>query len=313
VIRSVGRPCSTRCAPPEVRIPAQNTPAAEVEVDDRLVRALLRDQFSDLAELEIVEIAAGWDNVIYRLGHDFTARLPRRELAAVLVEHEQRWLPMLAPQLPLPVPVPVRAGEPALGYPWRWSVCRWLAGEPALRVGADDDAAANTLGQFVGALATPAPADAPLNPFRGIPLVQRTERLEMNLHALGDAVDGSAIRALWDDLVTALVWDGPPLWLHGDLHPGNVLVHRGQVSAVIDFGDLTGGDPAMDLSAAWMFFPPSVRPIFRAAAGGCDDDTWARARGWAVAFGIACLASSADNAAYSALGRHTMQQALRGD
>jgi aminoglycoside phosphotransferase (APT) family kinase protein len=101
------------------------------------------------------------------------------------------------------------------------------------------------------------------------------------------------------------------MWIHGDLHPGNVLVDRGRVSAVIDFGDLTGGDPAMDLSAAWMFFPASVRPVFRAAAGGCDDDTWARARAWAIAFGIACLASSADNEEFSALGHRTAEQALR--
>jgi aminoglycoside phosphotransferase (APT) family kinase protein len=275
------------------------------------VRALLRDQFPELADLGIVEVASGWDNVIYRLGEDLLARLPRREVAAVLVEHEQRWLPTIADRLPLPIPVPLRLGRPALGYPWRWSICAWLPGESALRVSADDADAATALGQFVGALATPAPADAPPNPFRGIPLAQRTERLDMNLHALGDTVDATAVRALWSELVTTPVWDGPPLWLHGDLHPGNVLVDHGQISAVIDFGDLTGGDPAMDLSAAWMFFPPAIRPIFRAAAGGCDDATWARSRAWAIAFGIACLASSANNEEFSELGRHTTEQALR--
>lgn len=282
-------------------------------MDDSLVRALLQDQFPDLAQLDIVEIASGWDNVIYRLGDDLTARLPRREVAAVLVEHEQRWLPTLADRLPLPVPVPLRAGQPALGYPWHWSICRWLPGEPALRVGAADAAAAHALGHFVGALATPAPHDAPPNPFRGIPLAQRSERLDVNLHAIGDAVDRAAIRSLWSELVTTPVWGGPPLWLHGDLHPGNVLVDGGRLSAVLDFGDLTGGDPAMDLSAAWMFFPPAIRPVFREAAGGCDDDTWARARGWAIAFGVACLASSADNEEYSTLGRRTAAQALHGE
>jgi len=295
-----------------LRIPAQNSPAAEVEIDDTLVRALLRDQFPDLADLDIVEVASGWDNVIYRLGDAFTARLPRRTVAAVLVEHEQRWLPTFADRLPLPIPVPLRAGQPALGYPWRWSVCAWLPGETALRAPVDDAEAATALGLFVEALAAPAPPDAPPNPLRGIPLAGRTERLEVNLHALGDAVDESAVRSLWSELVATPVWDGPPLWIHGDLHPGNVLVRDGRLSAVIDFGDVTGGDPAMDLSAAWMFFPSAVRPIFRAAAGGCDDATWARARGWAVAFGIACLASSADNEEFTALGRHTLEQALRG-
>ena len=277
------------------------------------MRALLRDQFPELADLAIVQVASGWDNVIYRLGEDLLARLPRREVAALLVEHEQRWLPTIAGRLPLPIPVPLRLGRPALGYPWRWSVCAWLPGEPALRIPAGDVDAATALGQFVRALATPAPADAPPNPFRGVPLAQRTERLDMNLHALGDTVDAPAVRALWSELVATPVWDGPPLWLHGDLHPGNVLVDQGQISAVIDFGDLTGGDPAMDLAAAWMFFPPSIRPVFRAAAGGCDDSTWARSRAWAIAFGIACLASSANNEEYSALGRHTMEQALRDD
>ena len=292
------------------RIPADNSPAAEVEIDDALVRSLLRDQFPDLADLDVVEVASGWDNVIYRLGDELTVRLPRRAVAAVLVEHEQRWLPTFADRLPLPIPVPLYNGRPALGYPWHWSVCPWLPGETALRAPVHDDDAATALGRFVEALAQPAPPDAPPNPLRGIPLAGRTERLEANLHAIGDAVDVPAVRSLWSELVATPVWDGPPLWIHGDLHPGNVLVHEGRLSAVIDFGDVTGGDPAMDLSAAWMFFPPSIRSTFRAAAGGSDDATWARARGWAIAFGIACLASSADNAEFTALGRHTTEQAL---
>ncbi|HEX4819430.1 MAG TPA: aminoglycoside phosphotransferase family protein [Acidimicrobiales bacterium] len=275
------------------------------------MRSLLRSQFPDLATLDIVEIASGWDNVIFRVGDELTARLPRREVAAVLIEHEQRWLPTFADRLPLPIPVPLRAGQPALGYPWRWSICPWLPGETALRAPVSNRDAADALGQFVASLSTPAPPDAPTNPLRGIPLAGRTERLEMNLHVLGDAVDDVEVRALWCELVATPAWDGPAMWIHGDLHPGNVLVDNGQLAAVIDFGDLTGGDPAMDLSAAWMFFPPEIRPTFRAAAGGCDDATWARARGWALAFGIACLASSADNEEYTALGRHTTEEALR--
>lgn len=278
------------------------------------MRALLRDQFPNVAELELVELDSGWDNAIFRLGSDFTVRLPRRAMGAQLVEHEQRWLPELAPRLPLPVPVPLHKGMPAHGYPWRWSICPWLAGEPALRVGADDDAdAATTLGRFVAALAEPAPSDAPPNPFRGVPLSHRTDRLDEALAALGDRVDRVAVRTLWTDLVTTPPWNGPPMWLHGDLHPGNVLVDRGRISAVIDFGDLTGGDPSMDLSAAWMFFPASARAVFRAAAGGCDDDTWRRARAWALAFGVACLANSADAPEYTALGRRVLDSALRDD
>ena len=277
------------------------------------MRALLREQFPDLASLELVEIDSGWDNAIYRLGPDLVVRLPRRTMGAALLEHEQRWLPELAPRLPLPVPVPLRVGMPTHGYPWQWSICPWLPGESALRVAVDDvGEAAATLGRFVAALAEPAPPDAPPNPFRGVPLADRTERLDANLNALGDAVDRVAVRALWSELVTTPAWDGPAVWLHGDLHPGNVLVDHGRISAVIDFGDLTGGDPAMDLSAAWMLFPASVRPVFRAAAGGCDEDTWRRARAWALAFGVACLASSADTPEYSALGHRVVQAALTG-
>jgi len=276
------------------------------------VRALLRDQFPDLAGLELVELDPGWDNAIFRLGSELTVRLPRRAMGAQLVEHEQRWLPELAPCLPLPVPVPLHRGTPAHGYPWRWSICPWLPGEPALRVAVDDNAdAAHTLGRFVAALAEPAPPDAPPNPFRGVPLAQRTDRLDAALDALGDTVDRVAIRALWSELVATPPWVGPPLWLHGDLHPGNVLVDHGRISAVIDFGDLTGGDPAMDLSVAWMQFAPTVRGVFRDAAGGCDDDTWRRARAWALAFGLACLASSADTPEFAALGRRAVESALR--
>ena len=278
------------------------------------MRALLREQFPDLAPLGLVEVDSGWDNAIFRLGPDLVVRLPRRTMGAALLEHEQRWLPELAPRLPLPIPVPLHVGLPGHGYPWRWSICPWLPGESALRVAVDDELeAADALGRFVAALAEPAPFHAPTNPFRGVALAPRTERLDAALGTLGDAVDRVAIRALWSDLVTTPPWPGSAVWLHGDLHPGNVLVDHGRISAVIDFGDLTGGDPAMDLSAAWMLFPSSARHVFRAAAGGCDDDTWRRARAWALAFGVACLASSADTPEYTALGHRAIDAALQDD
>ena len=278
------------------------------------MRGLLAEQFADLADLDLVEPASGWDNAIFRLGHDLTVRLPRRALSAELVEHEQRWLPALAERLPLPIPVPLRFGRPSFGYPWRWSVCPWFAGDPATRVPPDDAiSSAATLGAFVGALNQPAPRDAPANPYRGIPLARRTERLHSALDALGTTIDGSSVRALWSDLVNTPPWVAPPVWLHGDLHPGNVLVHDGQIAAVIDFGDLTAGDPATDLAVAWMLFPPEARPRFRAAAGGCDDDTWARARGWALALSVAYIAGSADNPEFTDLGQQVVASALGDD
>ena len=165
-------------------------PAAEVAIDSTLVRRLLATQHPDLAHLEPIELASGWDNVLFRLGPALTVRLPRRQLAATLVEHEQRWLPELADRLPLPVPTPVRFGRPTGFYPWSWSILPWFDGGPA---GADPDldgsTAARQLGDFLAALHRPAPADAPVNPFRGGPLAERDQILRQRVDALGPIID----------------------------------------------------------------------------------------------------------------------------
>ena len=292
---------------------AQDTPAAEVEVDESLVRALLAEQHPDLADLPLKPLASGWDNAIFRLGDDFVVRLPRRQLAAALIEHEQRWLRELAPRLPLPIPVAVREGMPTETYPWAWSVCRWFPGTVAATTPLEDDEAdALVLGEFVRAMHEPAPPDAPENPFRGVPLAERDEIMRERLDQLGDVLDRDKVILSWEDALTLPPWRGPALWLHGDLHPFNLLVHRGRLSAVIDFGDLTSGDPATDLAVAWMLFPARIRPVFRGAAGDVDDDTWARARGWALSLGVAYIANSADNSAFATLARRTIDAALAG-
>jgi aminoglycoside phosphotransferase (APT) family kinase protein len=285
-------------------------PAAEVDIDDGLVRSLLEEQFPDLARLDLSLVANGWDNVLFRLGDDLSVRLPRRELAAALVEHEQRWLPELAPHLPLPVPAPVHAGRPGAGYPWAWSVCPWLPGEPALQTPPRDlTAAATALGEFVRALhAVPTPDQPPINPYRGVPLADRDDvtRAAMVQIDVPGALDE------WERALTLPRWSGAPVWLHGDFHPGNVLVHTGAVSAVIDFGDMTAGDPATDLFVAWALLPPDARDAFRVAAGDVDDATWARGRAWALAFGAVVMANSADNPAYHRLGRRMVEAVLAG-
>jgi aminoglycoside phosphotransferase (APT) family kinase protein len=291
-------------------VPAKDMPAAEVEVDEPLVRALLVEQHPDLADLSIEVVANGWDNAIVRLGAELAVRLPRRELAVPLVEHEQRWLPELAPRLPLPIPAPVRIGRPGARYPWPWSIVPWFDGRTALATPpSDPTAAAEALGAFFAALHLPAPADAPVNPYRGIPLADRDG---ITLDALShlDDVDQPQVRSRWADFVATPAWEGPPLWLHGDPHPGNVLVADGRIAAVIDFGDITSGDPASDLAVAWMYFPADVRAVFRAAVGGVDDDTWRRAHGWALAYGIVISANAADNPAYAALGARALEAAL---
>ena len=296
-------------------MPAEEMPAAEVDVGLGVVRTLLAEQCSDLAELELTELAYGWDNAIFRLGPGLTVRLPRRALAAELVEHEQRWLPGLASTLPLPIPAPVRIGRPSGSYPWSWSVCPWLPGVVATRVPPDDPFdAAVTIGEFLSALHQVAPGDAPANPYRGVPLGQRTAVAVARVHQLRPVllIDAPSVVACWSDLVATRPWSGPPLWLHGDLHPANLLVDEGRLSAVIDFGDITAGDPATDLAVAWMLLPDEARATFRSAAGDVDDDTWARARAWALSLALAYLANSADNPTFARLGEQVLAAALAG-
>ena len=295
------------------------TPVAEVELDEELVRALLADQHPDLAELPLRAVASGWDNALFRLGDDLVVRLPRRALAAPAVAHELRWLPELAAGLPLPVPAPVRAGAPGRGYPWAWTVVPWFPGRAALEEPpADLAAAATVLGSFVAALHRPAPADAPANPWRGVPLEARRASVQRDAELAAPLLDVPPVLERWEDLAATPPWTGPPIWLHGDLHPRNLLVHRGALSAVLDFGDLTAGDPATDLGVAWMLLPPEHRPAFRAACGGgplgpVDDATWRRGRGWALTIGLALVASSADDPAFARLGRATVAAALADD
>jgi aminoglycoside phosphotransferase (APT) family kinase protein len=282
-------------------------PAAEVDIDAPLVRRLLESQHPDLAGLPLRSLASGWDNAVYRLGDELTVRLPRRSVAAILIGHEQRWLPELAPLLPLPVPTPLRFGLPDAGYPWRWSVCRWLPGAMAAVSPPDDPArAAEVLGGFVAAMARPAPTEAPRNPYRGVPLADRSEVTEARIDQMAESLDAPAVRARWRELSGVAAWTGPPVWLHGDLHPANIVVHDGRLAAVVDFGDLTSGDPATDLGVAWMLFTDAERRIFRASAGCTDDDTWARARGWALQVALAMVATSADNPVIAGIGATTL-------
>jgi aminoglycoside phosphotransferase (APT) family kinase protein len=295
-------------------------PAAEVEVSADLVRRLLDDQHPDLADLPVEFLANGWDNELYRIGDRLVARLPRRALAAEIIKNEQRWLPGLAPRLPLPIPYPERTGVPACGYPYSWSVVPYLPGVPAAHASFDPAGAAAAVGGFLGALHAPAPADAPANRSRGVPLAGRAGTFAANLTLLGgqDRFDRDAVRHAWDAALAAPGYDGPPVWLHGDLHPANILVSDGQVSGVIDFGDITAGDPATDLSVAWMLLPTDGHASFWSAYqaavgtrdGRIDNALRARAKGWALNLGIVFLAHSADNPVLREIGRRTLSAVL---
>ena len=290
-------------------------PTAEIDISVELVAALVDAQHPDLAG-PLRRVANGWDNVMYHLGSDLAVRLPRRAVAAALIEHEQRWLAELAPRLPVPVPVPVRKGAPSDAFGWPWSITPWFVGHPLGRLALPDRRPyAAALGHFLACLHAPAPPEAPRNPVRGIPLAERSEALSRQLETvLPDR--RAALRRLWARLVEAPQWPGPPCWLHGDPHPGNVLVRDGALAAVIDFGDLTAGDPATDLAVGWLAFDRSARQELRnryAQDRSLDDDTWTRARGWALCLGVALLAHSDDEPVLAAVGHHALSEVLAED
>jgi aminoglycoside phosphotransferase (APT) family kinase protein len=290
--------------------------AAEVDTDTSLVRRLLAAQFPHLADLFIERVrSGGTDNAIYRLGDDLCVRLPRIEWATAAVHKEHQWLPRLAPHLPLAIPVPLAKGMPADGYPWHWSVCRWLPGENAIvERFADLRDAAIALAQFVAAMqridATGGPRPGAHNFGRGVPLAIRDADTRAAIAKLHNVLDTDAVTAAWDADLNAPAWDGPPVWIHGDLHAGNLLIDRGHLSAVIDFGGLGVGDPACDFVAAWTLFSGESRDAFRAALS-IDNASWARSRGWALSTGLIALPYYLDtNPVIVAMARHQIEEVL---
>jgi aminoglycoside phosphotransferase (APT) family kinase protein len=286
-------------------------PAADVQVDVPLVRRLVAAQFPQLAGLVVEPVeSAGWDNTIFRLGSDLAVRLPRRRVSADHVSNEHRWLPVLAPQLPLPVPVPLGRGVPGEGYPWQWTVCRWLTGElAALAPVADMREVATKAARFVAALQAIDPAGGSVHEFRGLQLAARAGNADAAAAALHDAVDIDSALRVWEAALAEPAWTGQPVWMHGDLHPANLLVSRGELSAVIDFGLLGVGDPACDLTVAWAYLSADARETFRSVLA-VDDATWSRGRGWALLFGLRAAAYSADNPLLADIGRYTIAQIL---
>lgn len=282
-------------------------------IDEPLVRRLLSDQHPDLARRPLHLLDAGFDNVIWRLGDDLALRMPRREMAAALIEHEQRWVPLLhrhLADLPLRVPVPLRLGRPAHGYPWHWSVVPWIDGEPGDRQPPTDiEITARRLGALLRTMHDLSPEDLPTSPWRSGPVVSRADTFEERLARLAAHVDTARLRRVWDRAVDAPHHYGPPAWLHGDLHPANTLVAGGVVVAVIDFGDTCAGDPACDLGATWMTVPVDARPHFWAAYGPPDDDLVRRSHGWSVLFGLMLLEIGLeDRPTYATVGRAILRQ-----
>jgi aminoglycoside phosphotransferase (APT) family kinase protein len=255
-------------------------------MDVAVARRLVDTQFPQWAHLPIAGVEHdGWDNRTFRLGSELTVRLPSGDWYAQQVAKEQRWLPLLAPRLPLPIPLPVAQGEPGSGFPYRWSVYRWLDGELAAtaRIGALPAFAA-TLAGFLNALgrvdAAGGPAPGQHNFYRGGPLSTYEEEALEAIDALGSEVPRAAVMRVWEDAMSSS-WDREPVWFHGDVAVGNLLVRDGRLAAVIDFGSSGVGDPACDTVIAWTFLSGAGRARFRAALDA-DPATWSRGRGWAL-------------------------------
>jgi len=285
----------------------------EVDTDVTLVRRLLAAQFPHLP-MEPVH-AAGTDNALYRLGDEMAVRLPRIQGAARQVDKEQRWLTRLAPLLPLAIPVPLAKGTPGQGYPWHWSVYRWLEGENAtIECIADPRQAATGLAQFLAALQcidpTGGPPPGPHNSFRGVPLATRDAATRAAILTLHGALDAAAVTAAWEAALQAPTWRDPPVWIHGDMQPGNLLAQQGGLSAVIDFGCLGVGDPACDLIVAWNLLSAETRDVLRAALT-VDAATWARGRGWALSIGLIALPYyQSTNPVLAGISRYAIDEVL---
>ncbi|MFE9510565.1 aminoglycoside phosphotransferase family protein [Streptomyces sp. NPDC006643] len=283
-------------------------------IDVALARRLLEAQFPRWGGLGLVRLAdGGSDHVIFLLGDDMSVRLPRGDWAAGQAQKEHTWLPRLAPELSLATPEPLGLGVPGFGYPYHWSVTRWLDGDVATADGfADPARAAVQLADFLKGLQR-IPVTGSGYGLSRWSLVGRDEDTRTAIKARTGSVFADAMTRVWDAALAAPGWDGAPVWFHGDFHTGNLLTVDGHLSAVIDFGGLGVGDPACDLMVAWTTLSAETRPVFRAALG-VDDATWARGRGWALATGLNAYAShAATDPRVAAQTRRQIDEAIAGE
>ncbi|ESY40746.1 aminoglycoside phosphotransferase family protein [Mesorhizobium sp. RSR380A] len=289
-------------------------PDPKPTIDTDLVRRLVNAQFPQWRHLPVSPVTfGGWDNRTFHLGNDMTLRLPSAAPYALQVEKEHRWVPTLAPLLPLPIPVPLAMGEPGEDYPWQWSVYRWIDGETAKTAEiADRRQFAVDLAKFLIALRRIDPAGGPPagqhNFFRGGSLSVYDNQTREALQALEGQIDTQAATAVWDAALAA-TWQGSPVWFHGDVAWGNLLVQNGRLSAIIDFGTSGIGDPSCDLAIAWTFFQGESREAFRAAID-VDEATWARGRGWTLWKALITVAGHDANQAEAERSRRVIDDVL---
>ncbi|NTF07888.1 aminoglycoside phosphotransferase family protein [Agrobacterium rubi] len=271
-----------------------------IEVSAETVAALVAEQFPQWAHLPVTPVEhSGWDNRSFRLGETMLVRLPSAMHYVAQVQKEQRWLPYLAARLPLPIPEPLALGQPGQGFPWNWSIYRWLDGTPlALTLHQTDlDLLARDVAGFLTALqavdASNGPAAGSHNFHRGGSLSVYSDETEASIIALSDEIDVDVARDIWAKAI-ASKWQGAPVWVHGDIAEGNLLMENGRLAAVIDFGSSAVGDPSTDLILAWTVLDKDSRRVFRDLLP-LDSQTWQRARGWALWKALITLAAQRSN------------------
>ena len=300
---------ASTAAPGALNPPHGASPPAEFAIDFKLVRQLLSEQCPQYADLALRPLDSGWDNMMFRLGTDLTVRVPRRRVADALMQHEQRWLPRLQPRLPLPIPVPIHCGVPSARFPLHWSVLPWLPGATANRAIPDRNQA-KVLGEFLNRLHQPAPADLPLNPARGVPLSHKRAAAAERIAKLAQTnLLDRRLLAVWERALEVTPASGLT-WIHGDLHARNILVEHGQLSAVIDWGDISRGDRAVDYASLWSVIDD------RRARQACleqlgDVEAEARSRGWAFFMGLVLAHTGrVDHSEHAAMGADIFRRLL---
>ncbi|MEP7019175.1 MAG: aminoglycoside phosphotransferase family protein [Pseudonocardiales bacterium] len=264
----------------------------EFHIDDALVRRLLASQMPQWAELPLRLVQpSGTDNVMIRLGDDLALRLPRTPGAASGITKEQRLVPLIAAQVPVAVPAPVGFGVPGDGYPWPWSVYPWVIGRNP-QPGEADVGLAGDLADFARVLrgldTFGLVAEGLLHSYRVDSIQLRDATTRQCIDESTGLIDTVLVIQVWDQVRRVCDFTGPRVWMHSDLQPGNILVYKGKLAAVIDWGSLALGDPAVDCIVAWTLLTPDTRIAFRDRID-VDDETWRRARAWALSIALVAL------------------------
>lgn len=282
-----------------------DSPVADIILDERVVRSLLSEQVPHLASACLRHVGSGWDNDLWRLGEDLVVRLPRRASAAPLILHEA-WAFERLPDAR--VPHAVHVGTPSDVFAFPWLLSPWTPGVPASDLPrAQRTGWAGDLADLLSSIHAVDAHGAPVNAVRGGALSSRAEAVHARLRGMDDDA-AAVVSSAFEEGATARPFAGAPALVHADPHPANMIIADGRLAALIDFGDVTAGDPAVDLAAAWLVFDALGRSAFIGRMPSHDEATWLRARGWAAVIASALLSASDDRPGLLRCGRETVAQ-----